>query len=97
MYRQGELIFVRVSEVRGSQKDDLILAEGEIAGHKHEVTKGEAKLFEENGTLYLKVAEEGATITHPDHKKLELPKGDYEIQIQKEYQGIGEILRPVRD
>lgn len=64
-----------------------VLVEGEKTGHMHEVTKGDVELFEKNGTLYMRVTSESATVTHPDHKSVTVPKGDYEVRRQKEYQG----------
>ena len=97
MYRHGELIIKQVSEVRGNKRNNLILAEGEATGHKHEITTGEAELYEDNGTLYLKVESDIAELTHPDHDTITLPKGDYEITIQKEYTVDGDKYRQVAD
>jgi hypothetical protein len=83
MYRHGDLLIIPCEKVIGKKLSHLILARGEITGHKHEVI-GSAELFEENGTLYLKV-KESAQLTHPEHKTITLPTGNYEVKKQREY------------
>jgi hypothetical protein len=96
MYRHGELIIRVVKEVKGKKRNNLILAEGEATGHKHEITTGDAELYDENGTLYLSVKSE-AELTHQDHDTITLPKGNYEITIQKEYVVGEDKYRKVSD
>lgn len=83
MYRHGDVIIKKVSKILGKKLNHLILAEGESTGHKHQVV-GDAELYEENGVLYLHVEEE-SKVVHEEHKEIILPKGDYEITIQREY------------
>lgn len=89
-FRHGDLIITEVKEVEknryGVKKlDHLILAFGEASGHKHEITEGKAELFEEDGTLYLKVESEEAVLTHPEHNSIKIPKGAYQVEHQREY------------
>ena len=84
-YRHGDVILKKVDKVKGKKLSHLILAEGEVTGHAHRITQGDAELYEENGTLFLHVDSETALLTHEEHKAIELPKGDYEIIIQREY------------
>lgn len=88
-YRQGDVIIKKVSEVKGKKLNHLTLAEGEMTGHSHKITEGEADLYEHEGTLFLKVKSEKAVLTHEEHKQVELPMGDFEINIQREYQPGG--------
>lgn len=111
-YRQGELVFIKVNipawareGMRQSGKMmDMVIREGEITGHKHEIY-GEGLLFDiedMNGIIHgslgerrdyfvlpegqmLLTAENEIVIKHPEHKDLPLPKGDYIIVIQREY------------
>ena len=91
MYRHGDLIIRPVKmglEEQGSQRkklDHLVLAFGEATGHKHEVVEGDVELFEEYGTLYLRVKSEEAKIAHPEHKPITLPKGTFRIDHQREH------------
>lgn len=97
MRRQGELIIKPCEKIKGKKLDHLILAEGEQTGHKHSISHGKAEIYEEDGTLYLRVISDMAELTHPDHKTLTIPKGNYEIVKQREYQVGEEKYREVRD
>jgi len=88
-YRQGDVLIKPASEIKGNKLKHLTLAEGEVTGHAHKITEGEADLYEHEGTLFLRVKSKKATLTHEEHKKVELPKGDYQITIQREYSPDG--------
>ena len=55
--------------------DSRPLAYGEKTGHAHTVKNGEVTFFEREGTLYMQVESDNATITHQEHPDLEVPKG----------------------
>ena len=61
------------------------LAYGEKTGHAHTVKNGEVTFYEKDGTLYMQVDSDNATITHQEHPDLEVPKGFYEVRTQQEY------------
>ena len=84
-YRHGDVLLKIVDKSKGKKLKHLILAEGEVTGHLHQITKGDAELYDDNGTLYLHVDSDNAELTHEEHKTIILPKGDYEITIQREY------------
>lgn len=88
-FRHGDVIIKKVSQVKGKKLNHLTLAEGEVTGHAHKITEGEAILYEHKGTLFLRVDSDNALLTHEEHKTIELPKGDYEIQIQREHSPDG--------
>ena len=88
-YRQGDVLIIEIDKVKGKKLDHLTLAKGEVTGHSHKITEGNAELYEENGVLYLSVKDETAKLTHEEHKEIVLPKGDYEIKIQREYSPEG--------
>ena len=87
----------KVSEVKGKKLNHLTLAQGEKTGHCHTITDGEATLYEQDGVLYLHVESDKATLTHQEHKPIEIPCGDYEIGIIKEYDHFLEESRNVQD
>ena len=87
--RHGDVIIKEVVGVKGEKLNHLILAKGEKTGHAHQITEGDAELYEHEGTLFLKVNSEKALLTHEEHKTIELPKGDFEIVIQREYSPEG--------
>lgn len=96
-FQQGDVIIEKVSEVKGEKLKHLTLAVGEATGHHHSVTEGEADLYEHEGTLFLKVKSDKATVTHQEHKPITLPMGDYKIGIVQEYDHFMEESRYVAD
>jgi hypothetical protein len=69
-----------------ARRKNLVLAEGEKTGHKHQVAEADAAdLFEKDGTLYLCVKEDSATVVHNEHKPIVLKKGIYRVWPQREY------------
>ena len=97
MYQQGDVIIQKVSEVKGKKLKHLTLAKGEVTGHHHTITEGEAELYDHEGTLFLRVNSEQATLTHQEHKPITLPKGDFIVRRVREYDHFSEEARRVRD
>ncbi|MBD2453512.1 hypothetical protein H6G80_05415 [Nostoc sp. FACHB-87] len=87
--RQGDVILLPVEQVDGQKKLDLILAEGEVTGHKHKISEGEAELYEKDGTLYLRVLSDIALLTHEEHQAIPIPQGNWLVKIQREYEPEG--------
>ena len=87
--RHGDVLIISTEQIKGKQLKHLVLAEGEVTGHAHRITEGDATLYEENGVLFLHVESEKALLTHEEHKPVEIPRGDYEIKIQREYEPEG--------
>ena len=97
LIQQGDVLIKKITQIKGKKLNHLILAEGESTGHKHTITEGDAELYESDGKLYLKVISEKATLTHQEHKTIEIPQGDYAIEIVKEYDHFSEEARNVKD
>lgn len=98
MYRQGDILIVRVDTVEeGQTKKDGILAEGEATGHHHKIdpaalSQGLAELVEhEPQDLSLKV-KKPTPIIHNEHDTITLPKGNYKVVRQREF-SAGEVRR----
>lgn len=89
-YRQGDVV-IKPGKVPAGVNvlSHRILALGEVTGHKHQITIGEATLYDHEGTLFLRVESDTATLTHEEHGPIVLPKGDFEITIQREYEPSG--------
>jgi hypothetical protein len=96
-YQQGDVVIKIVSGVKGKKLDHLTLAKGEATGHHHTITKGDAELYEHEGTLFLQVQSDEAELTHQEHKTIILPKGTYEIGIVKDYDHFSEEAKNVVD
>ncbi len=90
--RQGDVILTPVSlaPVKNTHRlAHLTLAEGEVTGHRHRISNGAAELYERNGTLYLRVLSDQATLSHEEHNAIQVPKGDWVVRIQREYEPDG--------
>ena len=97
MIQQGDVVIVKCCGVRGKKLKHLTLAFGEATGHHHTITKGDAELYEQNGTLYLKVNSDSAELTHQEHDVVEIPQGEYQINIVKEFDHFKEEAKRVVD
>lgn len=88
--RQGDVLLIpAVAGESGRKLDHLTLAEGEVTGHRHRISQGEAELYERDGTLYLKVLSPTALLTHEEHHPISIPQGDWMVRIQREYEPQG--------
>lgn len=89
LYRQGDVLFKRVAEIPAGEKkkrENGVIALGEVTGHKHAIADlEEAEVLEIGNGLYVHVGEDGVSIQHDEHGAIELPAGDYEVTIQREY------------
>ena len=87
--RQGDVILQPIELTSGKKLSHLTLAEGEVTGHSHQITRGNAELYEKDSTLYLKVLSETASLTHEEHKPVKIPQGNWIVRIQREYEPMG--------
>ncbi len=84
--RQGDVLIIPSDQaISGTKLPHLTLAEGEVTGHRHRISNGEAELYERYGILFLKVLSPTALLTHEEHAEVTIPQGDWEIRIQREY------------
>jgi hypothetical protein len=86
--RQGDVILVPMEQpiVGGDRLDHLTLAEGEISGHRHRISEGEATLFADGDLLYLQVESDRATLSHEEHRRIDIPRGTWVVRIQRQYE-----------
>ena len=97
-YQQGDVIVEPITlKIKGKKLNHLTLARGEVTGHHHTITKGDAKLYEHEGTLFLKVNSDEAELTHQEHDVVVLPKGDYKIRQVQEYDHFLEESKNIAD
>ncbi|MCL2937312.1 MAG: hypothetical protein MGU50_12420 [Trichodesmium sp. MAG_R02] len=87
--RQGDVILQPIKLTAGKKLSHLTLAEGEVTGHSHRISSGDAEVYEQDGTLYLKVLSETANLTHEEHKPVKIPQGNWVVSIQREYEPMG--------
>ena len=101
LIQQGDVILKQISslpEGKGVERKSrgFVLAEGESTGHAHTI-EDEVELVEKNGVLYLGVKGDSVTLKHEEHGHVEIPAGNYEISIVKEYDHFAEEARNVVD
>ena len=96
LIRQGDVLLKEVKEIKGQKQKqkDVVLAEGEVTGHKHTLM-GQVLVSEFEGNKYVELTED-SVLTHQEHDTLEIPKGKYQIILQREVDLLGEI-RQVMD
>lgn len=101
MKQQGDVCLERKPIPTGAvRKAGLILAEGEATGHAHQIRALEtaiAELFEEKGTLYLRVLGGSVELVHEEHKPLAIEPGEYEVGRILEYDYETEEAKRVQD
>lgn len=83
--RQGDVILLPVKNIAGKNLSHLTLAKGEVTGHSHRISNGQAQLYEHEGILYLHVLSKTATLYHEEHHALPVPQGNWIVRIQREY------------
>lgn len=94
--RQGDVLLVQMTAAaaflegtQGKKLNHLTLAEGEVTGHRHRISRGNAELYERDGTLYLRVLSPEAMLTHEEHQAVTIPAGNWMVKIQREYEPDG--------
>lgn len=61
-----------------------VLAEGEVTGHMHRVMAVDAEVFGDGPRRRLR-APSGTKLTHEEHGTVTLPPGEYQSDIQREF------------
>jgi hypothetical protein len=104
IYRQGDVLFRSVNKAPSKGKKirkDGIVAYGEATGHKHAVAlRPGVEVFECGDDLFVSVSDagigiHGTVVTHDEHLPINLPAGNYQVTIQREYSP--EAIRNVID
>jgi hypothetical protein len=87
LVRQGDVFIIPVAKLPENLTGTRpVLAEGEVTGHAHRVADPTtAQVFKGMSGLFLEVTADSATVIHDEHAPVTLPKGSYEIRIQREY------------
>jgi hypothetical protein len=88
VWRQGDVFIIATANLpaRKRQERRPVLAEGEVTGHAHRLADpSSGQVFAVGSELYLEVSADSATIVHEEHGPVTLPRGGYEVRIQREY------------
>lgn len=103
LFFQGDVCIESVehTNVRGgivapASDGAVILAEGEVTGHRHAFYDGGVTLFRDDalardipGKLYighLIVEGDSAELKHEEHDTIVLPKGTYRVRLQRDFE-----------
>jgi hypothetical protein len=109
LYFQGDLCIEQISDVEGiagllppAPDGAVVLAEGEVTGHRHAFYGGGVTLFRDDALarevpreLYigiLKVEADEAALRHEEHDTIVLAKGTYRVRQQREFDGSDVIV-----
>lgn len=110
--RHGDVLLVRVhnADEIGAKASKLIstgtnvVQKGELTGHYHGLSaKGSAQTeifanIENPDEKYVAVmGEDGATLTHQEHKQVNLDEGLYKVVIEREFDPTTELTQRVYD
>lgn len=88
IWRQGDVFLIAIPVLPKHECEERrpVLAEGEVTGHAHRLADpASGRVFTAGDKLFLQVLDESATIVHEEHGPVTVPRGGYEVRIQREY------------
>lgn len=99
--QQGDVVLKKLTEFPSGEKKviskgRMVLAEGEVTGHYHEIQQKDSYLYQVGNTMVLDL-KEPATVTHQEHGPIELEDGLWEIGRVQEYDYFDKMKRQVMD
>ena len=99
--RQGDVLLVRrPAKPRGSgllprENGAVVLAHGEVTGHKHQMRGAQVTYYRDSGHEYVTVKGRPEPIVHEEHSAIPITPGDLELGQQVEFSPAA--LRNVAD
>ena len=90
MYRQGDVLFIKIAKIpkKAKKADTNVIVEGEATGHAHRLMGGDlfrTELPWNRGFDLFISAGSNTRIDHEEHDAIGLPKGEYRVVRQREY------------
>ena len=88
------------NEVKKKKVNHKIIGEGEATGHFHRLQESDTvELYETDieDCLLLKVLDKPATVTHEEHKPIEIYPGNFRVRTVREMDHLKEETRYVVD
>ena len=90
--RQGDVLLVKIDKLPTNLvKKDRIIAYGEVTGHKHQFLSNQVSVFKNKDEQQYVDVQQKAILQHEEHAHLEIPKGVYQVIIQRELDLLGEV------
>lgn len=104
LIQQGDVVLKAIGTLpRGERVEDdqtkaKILVFGESTGHKHAVLDEEnaCQVFRILNKLYIET-KKPVSLQHEEHDAIEIPPGNYEIEIVREADHLAGVVRRVAD
>jgi hypothetical protein len=98
IYRQGDVALIEIERLPKNLKEkDKVLAFGEITGHKHQFKSNQVQVFaDKNNNQFVQVKQK-SVLEHEEHQHLEIPKGNYKVVLQREFDLVNDGIRQVLD
>ena len=91
MFRQGDILFIRVQQAPHSkgkvverENGRIVVAEGEVTGHSHAITTPDVEMYEKANIRWL-VAPQEFVVSHEEHEAIKMPPGVWRVVYQREY------------
>jgi len=78
-------------------KRGRVVAYGEVTGHAHALTEDGLLYEAPDGTVYIRVPQNGTTLTHEEHHPISLAPGVYQVRIQRQYDPYTQVQVRVAD
>ncbi len=104
MYRQGDVLIMSVDLIPKSAKKQpkngrIVLEYGEITNHAHAINDiSKTDLYLDGTRKFLEIClAKSAAVTHEEHRKIELPKGKFEVRRQVTWSALQQMARVVAD
>jgi hypothetical protein len=99
MIRQGDVLLKKIDKIPDKtklEKKNNILAYGEVTGHHHRFESPDVVTMVDpkTNTQYVTLGRD-SLLEHEEHENLMIPKGIYEVVIQREFdmaQGVRQVV-----
>ena len=99
--QQGDVLLRKLSTLPSGEKKvisrkKLILAEGEVTGHYHEIVESDSELIQIGDKIILSLAN-SSVLTHQEHNHVTVDAGIWEVGRVQEYDYFAQMSRQVAD
>ena len=95
--RQGDVMLVKIDKLPNNVTEkDKTIAYGEVTGHSHRFENEAVTVFKDAKDVQYVDVQQESTLIHEEHAHAQVPKGIYEVRIQREVDLLGEV-RQVAD
>lgn len=98
LIRQGDVLLVEVSQLpKGLKEKDKTIAFGEATGHHHRFETEQVQVFVDGSEQQFVQVKKPSKLIHEEHQELEIPKGNFKVVLQREFDVLNDSVRKVMD